>query len=86
MRRTSPLPLLDWTSSTVELNFGSDDETRTMWRTKANLDKAFLAHHVSHAYGNGKAYFLQLEDDVVAANGFVSKILDFAHKQEVDKH
>ncbi|XP_039485236.1 alpha-1,3-mannosyl-glycoprotein 4-beta-N-acetylglucosaminyltransferase B [Drosophila santomea] len=49
-----------------------DDAQRVQWRTKQNLDFMYL---MSYAKSRG-AYYLQLEDDVMANVGF----LDYIHK------
>ncbi|KAH8259393.1 hypothetical protein KR026_003455 [Drosophila bipectinata] len=51
-----------------------DDPERSHWRAKQNLDYMFL---MSYARRKG-AYYLQLEDDVVANEGFLDYIQRFA--------
>ncbi|RUS78337.1 hypothetical protein EGW08_013888, partial [Elysia chlorotica] len=47
-----------------------DNPIRVKWRTKQNLDYAYL---MMHASTRGK-YYLQLEDDVQATKGFITSI------------
>ncbi|KAK3778773.1 hypothetical protein RRG08_013043 [Elysia crispata] len=47
-----------------------DNPTRVKWRTKQNLDYAYL---MMHASTRGQ-YYLQLEDDIQATKGFVTSI------------
>ncbi|GFR66519.1 alpha-1,3-mannosyl-glycoprotein 4-beta-N-acetylglucosaminyltransferase B-like, partial [Elysia marginata] len=47
-----------------------DNPIRVKWRTKQNLDYAFL---MMHASTRGQ-YYLQLEDDVQATKGFITSI------------
>ncbi|XP_016999085.2 alpha-1,3-mannosyl-glycoprotein 4-beta-N-acetylglucosaminyltransferase B [Drosophila takahashii] len=51
-----------------------DDPQRVQWRTKQNLDYIYL---MSYARGKG-SYYLQLEDDVLANEGFLDYIQKFA--------
>jgi len=55
--------------------------TRFAWRSKQNLDFAFL---MLQARNRGKLY-LQLEDDVLAKEGFISTIYNFAMDRIVRK-
>nr|XP_018908098.1 PREDICTED: alpha-1,3-mannosyl-glycoprotein 4-beta-N-acetylglucosaminyltransferase A-like isoform X1 [Bemisia tabaci]XP_018908099.1 PREDICTED: alpha-1,3-mannosyl-glycoprotein 4-beta-N-acetylglucosaminyltransferase A-like isoform X1 [Bemisia tabaci]XP_018908100.1 PREDICTED: alpha-1,3-mannosyl-glycoprotein 4-beta-N-acetylglucosaminyltransferase A-like isoform X1 [Bemisia tabaci]XP_018908101.1 PREDICTED: alpha-1,3-mannosyl-glycoprotein 4-beta-N-acetylglucosaminyltransferase A-like isoform X1 [Bem len=51
-----------------------DDLQRFTWRSKQNLDYGFL---MMFALDRGR-YYMQLEDDVLSKNGFVSTVLQFA--------
>ena len=52
-----------------------DDMARVWWRSKQNLDYAFL---MMYCLGRGGQFYVQLEDDIKAANGFVSVMRNFA--------
>ncbi|EDV25044.1 uncharacterized protein TRIADDRAFT_56567 [Trichoplax adhaerens] len=54
-----------------------DPLPRVKWRTKQNLDYAWI---MMYSTKRGK-YYLQLEDDVIAAKGFVSSIISYADSQ-----
>ncbi|XP_046545884.1 alpha-1,3-mannosyl-glycoprotein 4-beta-N-acetylglucosaminyltransferase C-like, partial [Haliotis rubra] len=66
-------PPLDSLRST----FG-DAEYRVKWRSKQNLDYAFL---MNYAKGLSE-YYLQLEDDVTAAEGYVQKIRSYIQERK----
>lgn len=51
----------------------NDPIDRVSWRSKQNLDYAFLMNYAASRSG----YYLQLEDDVVTKSGFVSAIKQF---------
>ena len=51
-----------------------DDLSRVEWRTKQNLDYAYL---MMYAEDRGR-FYLQLEDDVLAAKNFVDTIIKAA--------
>ena len=65
-------PDLDHLPST----FG-DPAERVKWRSKQNLDYSYL---MMYAHNRGQ-YYLQLEDDIIATNGFVKKIEGFINVQ-----
>ncbi|KAK6976846.1 alpha-1 3-mannosyl-glycoprotein 4-beta-N-acetylglucosaminyltransferase A [Biomphalaria glabrata] len=54
----------------------NDDKERVKWRTKQNLDYAFL---MLHAYRRGQ-YYIQLEDDIVTRPGYFSTIMQATAK------
>lgn len=56
----------------------NDPPERVKWRTKQNLDYAFL---MMYAQSRG-VYYVQLEDDILTTNGYVTKMLKFALKKE----
>ena len=60
----------------LPLTFG-DSAQRVKWRSKQNLDYSYL---MMYAQGKGE-YYLQLEDDIIATNGFVKKIEGFVNRQ-----
>ena len=51
----------------------NEEQTRYVWRTKQNLDIAFL---MQHTYTRGR-YYVMLEDDVVVQKGFVTRMINF---------
>lgn len=51
-----------------------DSEERTKWRTKQNLDYAYLMLYAQ----NRGTYYVQLEDDVLSKKGFISTMKNFA--------
>lgn len=53
-----------------------DSEMRTKWRSKQNVDYAFIILYSK----NISEYYLQLEDDLVCAKNFVSDIETFVRK------
>lgn len=60
----------------LKRNYG-DSETRVKWRSKQNVDFAYM-----FLYGIPLSqYYLQLEDDVMAASDFVSAIKTFVQLQ-----
>ncbi len=65
----------DWTKLKPSLN---DPMDRVIWRSKQNLDYAFL---MMYAQDRGK-YYLQLEDDFIGKPDFVSTILSEAQSNE----
>lgn len=71
----------DWNKLRITLN---DPVERVKWRSKQNLDFAFLM-----AYSQIKAtFYVQLEDDILAKRGFITIMKRFAvaktAKQEQD--
>ena len=69
-------PDLDSVTATL-----GDTVERTKWRTKQNLDFAYLM-----MYCQPKAtYYVQLEDDVLTKKGYPSKMLTYALKQTATK-
>lgn len=58
------------------VNFDEDSKTRRIWRSKQNIDFAYLQW-----YSKGLSqYYLQLEDDVIAAQNFYTDIKAFINK------
>ena len=55
-------------------SYSGDSIDRVRWRAKQSLDFAFL---MTYAKDRGK-YYVQLEDDVITKNGFVSTMKNFA--------
>lgn len=55
----------------------NDPADRVKWRSKQNLDYAFL---MSYAQSKG-TFYVQLEDDILAKENFVTKMKDFAIKK-----
>lgn len=51
----------------------NDPINRVMWRSKQNLDYAFLMNHAQKK----ARFYVQLEDDVVTQPGFITKMQDF---------
>lgn len=58
-----------------------DSVERTRWRTKQNLDFAYL---MMYCQPRG-TYYVQLEDDVLSKKSFVTKMMNFALKQSQTK-
>ncbi|XP_064482515.1 alpha-1,3-mannosyl-glycoprotein 4-beta-N-acetylglucosaminyltransferase B-like [Ornithodoros turicata] len=56
----------------------NDPEPRLRWRSKQALDYAYL---MMYARERGK-FYVQLEDDVQAMDGYMKKMLHFAHGQQ----
>jgi len=52
----------------------NDPLERVKWRTKQNLDYAFL---MMYAIGRG-TYYVQLEDDILTTSGYISKMVKYA--------
>ena len=61
----------------LKQNFG-DKEDRVHWRSKQVADFAFMFSFAA----NLSEYYLQLEDDVICADGFVSAIREFIQRQK----
>jgi len=68
----------DWNETTPSLG---DTIERTRWRTKQNLDFAYLMMYCQPR----ATYYVQLEDDVLSKPNFPSKMLSFALKQTATK-
>lgn len=51
-----------------------DDHQRVIWRSKQNLDFAFL---MSYAQTKG-TFYVQLEDDILAKKNFITTMKSFA--------
>lgn len=51
-----------------------DDHQRVLWRSKQNLDFAFL---MSYAQTKG-TFYVQLEDDILAKKNFITTMKSFA--------
>ncbi|XP_046644334.1 alpha-1,3-mannosyl-glycoprotein 4-beta-N-acetylglucosaminyltransferase B-like isoform X1 [Daphnia pulicaria] len=56
----------------------NDPVERVKWRTKQNLDYAFL---MMYAQSRGM-YYVQLEDDILTTPGYITKMKKFALKKE----
>ncbi|XP_062622038.1 alpha-1,3-mannosyl-glycoprotein 4-beta-N-acetylglucosaminyltransferase C-like [Saccostrea cucullata] len=57
-------------------NFNDDSKDRTIWRSKQNIDFAYLMW-----YGKRLSqFYIQLEDDVIAANDFFADIKKFIER------
>jgi alpha-1,3-mannosylglycoprotein beta-1,4-N-acetylglucosaminyltransferase A/B len=54
------------------------DNALSRWRTKQNLDYAFM---MLYARNKGQ-FYLQLEDDVLSTPGFMSRVTGFIHERE----
>ncbi|TKR64645.1 hypothetical protein L596_025142 [Steinernema carpocapsae] len=54
----------------------NDSPERMYWRTKQNLDYAYLMLYVSHFYSHSK-YYLQLEDDIGTVEDYIPKIISY---------
>jgi len=52
----------------------NDPLERVKWRTKQNLDYAFL---MMYALSRG-TFYVQLEDDILTTKGYITKMIDFA--------
>lgn len=59
----------------------NDPMERVRWRTKQNLDYAFL---MMYAQSRG-VYYVQLEDDILTTPDYVSKMMRFALDKEASK-
>uniref|UniRef100_A0A8D8MFH9 Alpha-1,3-mannosyl-glycoprotein 4-beta-N-acetylglucosaminyltransferase B n=2 Tax=Cacopsylla melanoneura TaxID=428564 RepID=A0A8D8MFH9_9HEMI len=59
-----------------------DSIERVRWRSKQNLDFAYL---MMFAQERG-LFYIQLEDDVLAKDGFVSRVKKFAFNQSTQRH
>ncbi|XP_069781419.1 alpha-1,3-mannosyl-glycoprotein 4-beta-N-acetylglucosaminyltransferase B-like isoform X2 [Narcine bancroftii] len=66
--------------SDLKQTFG-DSQTRVKWRTKQNLDYSFL---MMYAQVKG-AFYLQLEDDIIATPNYLQTIQNFAQHQPSDE-
>ncbi|KAL3841884.1 hypothetical protein ACJMK2_020462 [Sinanodonta woodiana] len=58
----------------------NDSAERVHWRTKQNLDYAFLFKYCE----NLSTYYINIEDDVIPAKGFFNSIKSFIGRQSVD--
>lgn len=67
----------DFQNLPITLN---DSIDRIIWRSKQNLDYAFLMNYAAERSG----FYLQLEDDVVAKPGFVSSIKQFIDENSAE--
>ncbi|KAL9964416.1 hypothetical protein ACROYT_G028057 [Oculina patagonica] len=63
--------------SKLKLKFG-DSEDRTKWRSKQNIDFAFLMCYCQDL----SDYYLHLEDDIIASPSVFPKLHDFISSQE----
>ena len=61
----------DWSKLRKTLG---DEPERVQWRSKQNLDYAFLMMY-SHSRG---PFYVQLEDDVITTKGYITAMYDFA--------
>ena len=59
----------------------NDPIERIKWRTKQNLDYAFL---MMYAQSRG-TYYVQLEDDILTTHGYVTKMIKFALNKDASK-
>lgn len=57
----------------------NDNHQRVVWRSKQNLDFAFL---MSYAQSKG-TFFVLLEDDVVAKKNFITAMKSFASENDI---
>uniref|UniRef100_A0A914YZM0 MGAT4 conserved region domain-containing protein n=1 Tax=Panagrolaimus superbus TaxID=310955 RepID=A0A914YZM0_9BILA len=55
----------------------NDSQERMVWRTKQNLDYAYLMIYAKYFFGFTD-YYIQLEDDVVSKTGYISAMTVFA--------
>ena len=67
--------------SELKLTFGDDIE-RVHWRSKQNLDYAFL---MMYAKQRGSGYYVQLEDDILTKPNFVTTMKDVAAEYSAAK-
>ncbi|XP_078395193.1 alpha-1,3-mannosyl-glycoprotein 4-beta-N-acetylglucosaminyltransferase B-like isoform X2 [Cetorhinus maximus] len=65
--------------SNLRETFG-DSQQRVKWRTKQNLDYSFL---MMYAQAKG-AFYLQLEDDIIATPNYLQTMINFAQQQPSD--
>lgn len=65
----------------LKLTFG-DDMERVHWRSKQNLDYAFL---MMYAKQRGSSYYVQLEDDILTKPHFVTTMRDVAAEYSAAK-
>ena len=65
---------------TIKGTLGDSDE-RTRWRTKQNLDYAYLMMYAQHR----GTYYVQLEDDVLSKKGFINTMKAFALENSMKK-
>ena len=68
----------DMNSLRITLN---DPIERVKWRTKQNLDYAFL---MMYAQSRG-TYYVQLEDDILTTKGYITTMNKFALSKEAKK-
>ena len=59
----------------------NDPLERVKWRTKQNLDYAFL---MMYAQTRG-TYYVQLEDDILTTKGYITKMVKFALTKSTKK-
>lgn len=59
----------------------NDPVERVRWRTKQNLDYAFL---MMYAQSRG-LYYVQLEDDILTTSDYITKMMKFALDKEAAK-
>ena len=79
--RETPYPQL---SGPLKQNFG-DSMQRIMWRSKQALDFASVMEYaveLQKDFSNPIPFYLQLEDDIIASPGFVTRILNRVHEYE----
>ena len=62
-------------------SYSGDSMDRVMWRAKQSLDFAFL---MMYAKDRG-TYYVQLEDDVITKNNFVSTMKKIALEKTAEK-
>ena len=63
--------------SQLKIKYG-DSQDRTMWRSKQNIDFAYLMCYCQEL----STYYLHLEDDVIASPSVFPKLYDFISSQE----
>ncbi|KAK0420367.1 hypothetical protein QR680_014638 [Steinernema hermaphroditum] len=79
------VPPLDWyppNLANTTPTFGDSPE-RMYWRTKQNLDYAYLMLYASHFFSTSR-YYVQLEDDISAAKGYISTMMQYADGKGTD--
>ncbi|KAF7707014.1 alpha-1,3-mannosyl-glycoprotein 4-beta-N-acetylglucosaminyltransferase B-like [Silurus meridionalis] len=76
----SPSPAYYPNLSNLKETFGDSSE-RVKWRTKQNLDYSFL---MMYAQDKG-AYYVQLEDDIVAKSGYSESIKEYISKVHMEQ-
>ncbi len=64
----------------MDINIPQGDEMgRVQWRSKQNLDYAFLMMYASNERGT---FYVQLEDDILTKAGYLTTMREFALLQE----
>lgn len=65
----------------LSATFGDKPE-RVKWRTKQNLDFAYLMNYCQ----DKGLYYMQLEDDIISRQGYVSTIKDYVTRKTREQH